>query len=293
MHPLIYLMSMEISNTGLSAFIKTASILNITAAAKELGITQSALSQRIALLEDALETTLFIREARGLKLTERGEKLLQFALLNQKLEEEFLNDFKSSSVELAGTINLAGYSSVMRSVIIPALSPFLRKNPKIQISFQSYEMGELPNILKTAKADIIFTDYLWEKNGIINHQCGHEKFVVIESTKFPSATDIYLDHGPEDNATEEFFRHQSRSPKILRRSFMGDVYGIIDGVEKGLGMAVMSKHLIAQNKAVTIKEGYKKYVRPVTMHYYDRPYFSKVMSRVLQELQKNCAHFLS
>lgn len=74
---------------------------------------------------------------------------------------------------------------------------------------------------------------------------------------------------------------------------MGDVYGIIDGVEKGLGMAVMSKHLIAQNKAVTIKEGYKKYVRPVTMHYYDRPYFSKVMSRVLQELQKNCAHFLS
>ena len=284
---------MKISNTGLSAFIKTASLLNMTAAALELGITQSALSQRIALLEDDLETTLFIREARGLKLTERGEKLLHFALLNQKLEEEFLLEMKSSSTELAGTINLAGYSSIMRSVIIPALTPFLRKNSKIQISFQSYEMGELTDILKTAKADIIFTDFLWEKNGIINFKCGHEEFVVIESTKYPLAPDVYLDHGPDDNATEDFFLHQTRTSKILRRSFMGDVYGIIDGVEKGLGKAVMSKHLIAQNKAVTIKEGYKKYVRPVTMHYYYRPYYSKLMTTVLQELQENCARFLS
>jgi DNA-binding transcriptional LysR family regulator len=284
---------MKISNTGLTAFIKTASSLNITAAAKELGITQSALSQRIALLEDDLETTLFIREARGLKLTERGEKLLHFALLNQKLEEEFLHELSGAPDEIAGILSLAGYSSVMRSVVIPALAPFLRKNPKIQISFQSYEMGELPDILKTAKADIIFTDYLWEKNGIVNFKCGNEEFVVIESAKYPDTKDIYLDHGPDDNATEEYFRQQPRAPKVLKRSFMGDVYGIIDGVEKGLGKAVMSKHLINQNKALTIKDGYKKYTRPVTMSYFDQPYYSKLMTRVLQELQANCAQYLS
>lgn len=284
---------MKISNTGLTAFIKTASSLNITAAAKELGITQSALSQRIALLENDLETTLFIREARGLKLTEQGEKLLHFALLNQKLEDEFLHEFSGAPDEIAGTLSLAGYSSIMRSVVIPALAPFLRKNPKIQISFQSYEMGELPDILKTAKADIIFTDYLWEKNGIINFKCGNEEFVVIESTKYPGTPDIYLDHGPDDNATEEYFRQQVRAPKVLKRSFMGDVYGIIDGVEKGLGKAVMSKHLINQNKAVTIKDAYKKYTRPVTMSFFDQPYYSKLMTRVLQELQTNCAQYLS
>jgi DNA-binding transcriptional LysR family regulator len=284
---------MKISNTGLTAFIKTASSLNITAAAKELGITQSALSQRIALLEDDLETTLFIREARGLKLTERGEKLLHFALLNQKLEEEFLQELNGSSNELAGTLSIAGYSSILRSVIIPALAPFLRKHPKIQISFNSYEVEELPDILKTAKADIIFTDYLWEKNGVVNFKCGNEEFVVIESAKYDPASDIYLDNGPEDNATEDFFRQQVRAPKVLRRSFMGDVYGIIDGVEKGLGKAVMSKHLIKQNKAVTIKDGYKKYTRSVTMSYFDQPYYSKLMTRILHELKENCVHFLS
>ena len=286
------LICMKISNTGLQAFIKTASFLNITAAAKELGITQSALSQRIALLESDLETTLFIREARGLKLTETGERLLRFALLNEKIEDEFLQDLNGSAHEIAGTLRIAAFSSILRSVIIPSLATFLRKNPKIQINFQSYEMEELPDILKTAKADIIFMDYLWEKNGIVHFDCGPEELVVIESAKYSLPLEIYLDNGPSDNTTEEFFRHQSRGPKNYKRSFMGDVYGIIDGVEKGLGKAVMSKHLVSHNKGIIIKDGYKKYSRAVTMYYFEQPYYSQLMTKILQELQNNCNGYL-
>ena len=175
-------------------------------------------------MESDLETTLFIREARGLKLTETGERLLRFALLNEKIEDEFLQDLNGSAHEIAGTLRIAAFSSILRSVIIPSLATFLRKNPKIQINFQSYEMEELPDILKTAKADIIFMDYLWEKNGIVHFDCGPEELVVIESAKYSLPLEIYLDNGPSDNTTEEFFRHQSRGPKNYKRSFMGDVY---------------------------------------------------------------------
>lgn len=274
--------------------MKTASALNVTAAAKELGITQSALSQRLALLEEDLETTLFIREARGLKLTETGERLLRFALLNEKIEEEFLQDLKGSATEIAGTLRIAAYSSILRSVIIPAVAPFLRKHPKVQIVFQSYAMEELPDILKTAKADIIFMDYLWEKNGIANFKCGPEELVIIESAKYPGAPEVYLDNSPSDDATEDFFRHQpNKGPKNLKRAFMGDVYGIIDGVERGLGRAVMSKHLITQNKAVVIKDHYKKYARSVIMYYFEQPYYSQLMSKVVKELQDHCSDYLA
>ncbi|MBY0413928.1 MAG: LysR family transcriptional regulator [Bdellovibrionales bacterium] len=175
---------MKISHLGLQAFFTTAQTLNITQASKLLGLTQSALSQRISQLESDLEITLFIRETKGLKLTEGAERLLRFAMVNEKLEEELLLELKGSKLELAGTIRLAGYSSVMRSVVIPALSPFLQKHPKVQIYFQSYEMGELEHILETASADIICTDYLWEKKGIHGTQLGHEEFVVIESKKY-------------------------------------------------------------------------------------------------------------
>lgn len=277
---------MKISNLGLQAFSQTALTLNITQAAKDLGLTQSALSQRIALLEEELETTLFIREARGLKLTNAGERLLRFSSLNQKMEEELILELKGNETELAGNLRLGAYSSVLRSIIIPALVDFLRKNPKVHIDFQSYEMFELPDVLNTAKADLIVMDYSWQKKGIAESNLGSEEFVVIKSPKYDTPQDLYLDHGPLDNATEEFFKTQSRAPKNIRRSFMGDVYGIIDGVKMGLGRAVMSKHLVQSNRLIEIVSGYSRYKRPVTLHYFEQPYYSRLMTKVIAELEK-------
>lgn len=285
-------MPMKISSLGLRAFTQTAATLNVTQAAKDLGLTQSALSQRLSLLESELEVTLFIREPRGLKLTEAGQRLLKFATLNQQIEEELLFELKGHSQELAGTFRFAGYSSVLRSVIIPALAPFLRKHPKIHIDFQSYEMYELPEVLKTARAELIVMDYQMNKQNIREEVLGHEEFAVIESAKFESPKDLYLDHGPEDNATEEFFRAQSKSPGFYRRSFMGDVYGIIDGVEVGLGRAIMSRHLITGNSKIKQVKGYAPYKRPVTLHYFEQPFYSRLMNRVMEELKAKAPEYL-
>jgi DNA-binding transcriptional LysR family regulator len=283
---------MKISNLGLQAFLQTSKDLNVTSAARELGITQSALSQRLAHLEAELEVTLFIREARGLKLTEAGERLLRFSLLNQKLEEEVLFELKGDSKNLAGTIRLAAYSSILRSVIVPALTSFLHKHPEVQIDFQTFEMNELESVLQTASADIIFTDYLWEKKGIHSTHIGDEEFVVIESKSTHSRGDLYLDHGPLDNATLDFFRKHPKAPKQLRRSYMGDVYGIIDGVESGLGRAVMSKHLIKQNKKISILKQYAGMKRPVMMYYFEQPYYSQLMKLILSEIEAKSKNFI-
>lgn len=284
---------MKISHLALQAFIKTAETLNITQAASKLHLTQSALSQRLAHLETELEVTLFIREPRGLKLTEAGERLLRFALLNQKFEEEMLQDLMGSATELSGSVRIAAYSSVLRSVLIPALSVFLQKNPKVTVSFQSFEMIELEGILKTANADIIVTDYNWDKKGIIKKIIGTEEFVVIENKQVQSPKDVYLDHGPSDNATEDFFKQQNHPPQFYRRSFMGDVYGIIDGVELGLGRAVMSKHLIRKNKKIKVLKQYQKMKRPVCMYYFEQPYYSNLMKIIASELIKNSSQFLN
>jgi len=283
---------MKISHLGLQAFLQTATDLNVTHAAKELGLTQSALSQRISQLEEDLEVTLFIREPRGLKLTESGEKLLRFASLHQQMEEELLLELKGSRQEIAGSIRIAAYSSILRSVVIPALTEFLRKNPKVQVDFQSYEIVELPEILTTARADMIIMDYAWQKKGVAEKNLGKEEFVVIESARHETSEDMYLDHGPVDNATEAFFRTQSRAPKKFRRSFMGDVYGIIDGVSQGLGRAVMSKHLIEENSKIKIVRGYSPYKRDVTLHYFEQPYYSRLISKVIEELTKKAPPLL-
>lgn len=275
---------MKLSHLTLAAFHQCAQTLNMTLAAKELGITQSALSQRLAQLEDELSCTLFVREARGLILTEEGARLLRYTETEKLLEDELLRDLQGKKGELGGTLRIAGYSSIMRSLIIPALSPFLRKHPGVQVSFQTHEMSDLPDVLNSSRADFIIMDHDLKKKGILEEALGEEEYVVIESSRHPTPKDVYLDHDPHDTATESFFVHQGKIPSY-RRSFMGEVYGIIQGVEEGLGRAVMSRHLIEDNKKIKIVSGFKSFKQPITLHYFERPYYTELSKFVLKELK--------
>jgi len=56
-------------------FYTVANCKNISAAAKELYISQPAISKAISKLEQNLDTKLFIRNSRGVSLTTEGELL--------------------------------------------------------------------------------------------------------------------------------------------------------------------------------------------------------------------------
>ncbi len=272
---------MKINNLGLLAFYHTALKLHMTEAALLLGITQSALSQRIKALEDDLETTLFIREGKSLSLTDAGEELLKFCHSQTSLEDELLGRLKSDKGEVAGMLRIAAYSSVLRSLIIPKLTPYLRDHCAVTVEFSSHEVEDLYDILKSGEADLVISDGPMNRKGIIENVLGHEEYVVIESVKYPDLNkDVFLDHHAKDKVTEEFFDSQNHTPKY-RRSFMGDVYGIIEGVENGLGRAVMCKHLVQGNKKVRILSGFKKYHRPILLHYFERPFYPKMLKEVI------------
>jgi DNA-binding transcriptional LysR family regulator len=283
---------MKITSHQLSAFFETAKLRSFSKAANALGVTQSALSQRIANLEDDLEVTLFIRDPAGPILTTAGELLLRHCQVTDSLEQEVLGQLKSSTKQFSGAIRIAGFSSVLRSVIIPALAPFLRAHGQVHCEFRSFEVAELHKVLKTAEADLVILDYHLKKSDIVEHVLGREEYVVIESSKFSTPPDLYLDHGPHDNATESFFNEQVGAPKTYRRSFMGDVYGIINGVELGLGRAVMSKHLLKGNSRVKMVRGYKRYFRNVTLNYFEQPYYSRLHKEVVAQLEKSAPEYL-
>ncbi|NKJ50915.1 transcriptional regulator [Burkholderia sp. SG-MS1] len=58
--------------TALRCFEAVARLGGVTLAARELHVTHSAVSQQIRVLEDAMGVALFVREARGLRLTDEG-----------------------------------------------------------------------------------------------------------------------------------------------------------------------------------------------------------------------------
>ena len=62
--------------THLRSFLATAKTSSLSAAARELGLTQPTLSRQVAALEDDLQLMLFERVGRGLQLTDAGRELL-------------------------------------------------------------------------------------------------------------------------------------------------------------------------------------------------------------------------
>lgn len=284
---------MSLSSNQLDAFLTISQMGSFSKASDSLHITQSALSQKIKLLEEELELTLFIRTPSGINLTEQGEKLLRYCQVRNSLESELLNDLSlTNDKDHFGVLRIASYSSIYRSVVIPVLTPFLRKNPNVRVEYMSCKMSELPSKLQRAEVDFIIMDYEFEKSNLKTHVLGKEKYVVIES-KTKSNTNTFLDNDTDDHATESYFKSQNLKPPKYTRSYFDDCYGIIDGVASGLGRAVMPEHLVKNNKKIKISKKYKPVYLDVVLHYYQRPFYTNLHKSVVKKLELHCNKYLN
>lgn len=278
----------------LDAFAEVARCRSFSGAAKVLAVTQSALSQRIRNLEEQLNLTLLLRTPGGVTLTEDGAKLLRYCQMRDSLEEELLADLGAHPANgLSGHLRVGAYSSVLRSVIMPALAPLLRDHNTIRFAFVQGQTHELTTMLFQGEADLIVMDSPITSEAITSEKIGTESFVVIESSRHTSRSDVFLDNDPQDTMTETFFRAQNppRSPPAQRR-FAHDCYGIIDAVGKGLGRAIMSRHLVENEGGIQIVPGYRTLQVPVLLHRIKRPYYSRLHENVVANLIKRAPQLL-
>ncbi|MCB0392345.1 MAG: LysR family transcriptional regulator [Bdellovibrionales bacterium] len=278
---------MNISSIYLKAFYQLAQDKNFTKAASNLAITQSAFSQRILNLEEELGATLFIRERQNIRLTETGELLLRYCEKVFRLEEEFLLDVKepSRSGELAGSVRVGGFSSVLRSCLLPSLQSLLRDNPKLSLTILSVELDELFDLLKTSKVDFVLSNKEPQEQAIKSTFLGYEYNVLVESKKYPFAGN-YLDHDSEDVTTSSYFKLKPGLASNIKKRYLDDVYGLIDGVKLGLGRAVLPEHLIRHEKDLKVLFPKTKLKVPVYLLYYESAYQTRVERSVIEAISK-------
>lgn len=281
-------MCMKLNSLNLEAFHAAARLGHFTKASAHLNITQSALSQRIGKLEEELETTLFVRDKKQVRLTDSGNELLRYCQINAAIENEMLEKLKTSRDHYAGHLVLGCFSSVGRSLLVPSLAPLLKKNPQLSLSILNKEMDELAISLSQSECDYILTTKPLERNGIEKIFLGFEVNTLVQE-KNSKSNKVYLDHDRNDNTTESFFKFNSLKYECLNQHFLDDVYGLIDGVKQGLGQAVLPLHLIANEKNL-VPVYKKKYLKvPVYLQYYKQPFYRSIHEDVVAAIEN---HFL-
>jgi DNA-binding transcriptional LysR family regulator len=284
---------MRLSSLHLQAFAAVAAELHFTKAANKIHITQSAISQRISQLEDQLKVSLFIRDRSGLKITEDGFQLVRYVQQLKQLEDSFFDRVSNSNdMFLSGQLKIASFSSFHRSVLLPSTAGFLKTQSHIKYNFISKDMADIPELLYRGEVDYIITHEKLDKQELVQVSLGAEENYLVRHKKY-NAGEIYLDHDERDEITLKYLKLVGRSLKALRRRYLEDVYGLIDGVNLQLGLAVLPEHLLVAEKDLVKVYPDKSLRTAVYLYYFSQPFYSKLHDAFLKIVTEGCKKILN
>ncbi len=105
----------------------------LSAAARELRVTQPTVGRRIAALERRLDARLFVRTREGWAPTDAGRAVLEHA---QKMAEHAVaaeNLVAGRDAGIAGTVRITASEWLVRSVLAPSLGALVEKHPSLAL----------------------------------------------------------------------------------------------------------------------------------------------------------------
>ena len=136
----------------LQYFVSVVQEGNISKAAKALSISQPPLSHAIKLLEQELNTTLFIRGSRNITLTETGKVLYAKAINLIELHKQSIKEINDIERNVQGNIALGCISSAHMFLLEKGILPFFKEHP--QVTYELYEKNTY-ELIELLQANLI------------------------------------------------------------------------------------------------------------------------------------------
>ena len=234
---------------------------NISKAAKELYISQPAISKSIQKLEESVGCKLFSRSSRGVVLTDEGKLLYEH--VSEAFETLTMGEEKlKRSIELGvGHLKIGVSSTLCKYLLLPYLKEFIRQNPHISISISCQSTNDTLKLLEDNKIDIgligkpenlknIHFDFLEEiedifvaaKDYLRNLKArGIQKDHILQSS-----TLMLLD---KNNMTRQYIDDYLQENQIIIKDSIdiSDMDLLIDFARIGVGVACVIKNFVRED----------------------------------------------
>ena len=242
-------------------FYTVANTGNISKAAKELYISQPAISKSIQKLEESVGCKLFSRSSRGVVLTDEGKLLYEH--VSEAFETLTMGEEKlKRSIELGvGHLKIGVSSTLCKYLLLPYLKKFIRQNPHISISISCQSTNDTLKLLEDNKIDIgligkpenlknIHFDFLEEiedifvaaKDYLRNLKArGIQKDHILQSS-----TLMLLD---KNNMTRQYIDDYLQENQIIIKDSIdiSDMDLLIDFARIGVGVACVIKNFVRED----------------------------------------------
>ncbi|GFZ29909.1 putative HTH-type transcriptional regulator YusT [Clostridium zeae] len=254
---------MEIND--LRIFQMVANEKSISKAAFKLGYAQSNITMRIKVLENELNTSLFVRNNKGTLLTLDGEKLLRYADKILNLVDEATEDFKKpNNLNTKLTI---GATQTISSFLIPNLFYlFHKKNPTVALSLKTERQEVLLDMLTKGDIEGIFiydNCVIKQVKEIVNFT---EEIVLISASAIDDIKNIRTpiivntdNFCPYHKLLIKWFVHNHAKPSSIIA--FDTLEAILRGVSSGLGVSLLPQSSLPDTHnfhVYNLEEGFDK-----------------------------------
>lgn len=139
---------------ALDAFLAVHREGGFSNAARKLGRTQPAISQRINLLEQELGVPLFERGAGGPRLSQAGAVLLPYAERAMAALSDAGNAVRALATETAGPVALAAVGTLASTELTAVLKAFTVQHPAVDLSLSTATSAEVSELVRRGEATI-------------------------------------------------------------------------------------------------------------------------------------------
>ncbi|MGN1023772.1 MAG: LysR family transcriptional regulator [Lachnospiraceae bacterium] len=178
---------------NLLTFLYIAREGSVSAAAKALSVSQPAVSQQLKNLEEHFGIPLFVRTARGMKLTREGETLYTYVSRGMDLLDAGEKAVQRMQNLDLGEVHLGASDMTLHFFLLPYLETFHEKYPGIKVSVSN---APTPETLENLRAGTI--DF-----GVVSGPLKEEENAGIEVFPVRTIRDIFV-------AGEKFARLRNR-----------------------------------------------------------------------------------
>lgn len=230
---------------------------NISHAAKRLFISQPAVSKAISALEENLQTTLFIRSSRGVKLTEEGQLLFEHTKKAFDLLQRGEDGIKKIHELGIGHLRIGVSTTLCKYFLLPYLNGFVKENPHIKIAIESQSTYHTLKQLENSTLDIGLVAKPDSDKSFLFYSLGKIEDIFVATRSyldnlkqreqnpdiFSSANIMLLD---EENVSrkyiEDYFKVNKIEPKQILEISNMDL--LIEFAKTGLGVACVIKEFV-------------------------------------------------
>lgn len=239
---------MEIND--LRIFQTVAYEKSISKAALKLGYAQSNITMRIKLLENKLNTTLFVRNNKGTIITSKGEKSLKYTdkilELIDEVNEEFLPAKVTSAIKIGAT------QTISASILPKLFSLFYEKNQDVSLILKTEKQKTLLDMIIRGELDGAFISGEIASSQIKKVIAFKEKLALVSSINIADINNLTTQiivtsdtNCPYRNLLQKWLIYNNSKPAAIIE--FDSLESIIKGISEGLGISLLPRSILPKN----------------------------------------------